>query len=254
MELPEAYIPEIKAAVKPALEIIARRSADIAKPFLVDLGVHTGCMSHIDIMFVAATAETSSLIGLGFFDYAPPVDCFSIAADHFAKTCPDPVLVASVEKAGAVYDNLLLNLLHFTPVNAMVSTAFAVNGQSMTFPPITELKPCSAEAIRWAQGVGKFPFNHVSASPLPLNELQPLAAKIAIEVIKEKELITEAEVALLLSLKPKGLGNRRRANEVNRAVFVQKTPNAKVWYNKAKTLAALQSDTFFVTPKPGKKK
>lgn len=253
MESLKTDLDAIKEALVPAIKLVGTRSADMAKFVLIDHGVSTADMSVTDLMAVGATAWIGSLASLGFFTYVPLEEENSLAAELFAESCNDPALATKAKKVGVISDSLLTIIHNFTPVYSMIESAITASGECLTFPPVTELTPCSEGAIRWAQELGSPLHYHTPTPSVPFENLKQMATKICLEAIKEKELIPEKEMALLLSIPAKSLGNRRRDNEVNRSVYIQKKTNARAWYHKAKALAALQNDTFFVTPKLGKK-
>lgn len=254
MSLSKAAISAINRALEPAIRLIGERSADMAALTLISYGITTQDMSFDDVMAVGAETRIGSLAATGFFNYVPLEDGLSLAADHFAETCRDPLAMARVKKAGLIYNAVLIDLHHFTPLYQMIDSALTANNEDMVFPPVLELKPCSEGATRWARELGS-PLHYTSpVLSVPPEELKTLADKVALEAIKEKELITEAEAAELLSCSPKSLGNQRRAGEVNRSVFTQMKANGKVLYCKAGLLAAVGNKTLFVPPKHGKKR
>lgn len=253
MELPKLSINAIKEALVPAIKLIGTRSADMAALTLINHGIPSSHMQFEDIMVIGATARIGSLAAMGFFNYVPLEEGLSLAASHIAETCQDPAVAARAKKVGLIYDALLIDLHHFTPMYEMIDSAITTNSEDTVFPPVLELKPCSEGAIRWAQELDSPSHYATPTFSHPPEELKPLATKVAIEAIKEKELISEPDMALLLSIPAKSLGNRRRDGEVNRSVYIQKKPNAKAWYHTVKALTALQNGTFFVTPKPRKK-
>ena len=254
MQLSDFATVRIAQALEPAIRLIGERSADAAALTLINHGIETSHMQLEDIMAVSASARIGTLAAIGFFNYVPLEERFSLAADRFAETCRDPTAAARTKKAALIYDALLIDLHNFTPMYQMINSAITTNIEDMVFPPVQELKPCSEGAIRWARELDS-PLHYAApALSVPMEELKPLATKVAIEAIKEKELMGEDEMALLLSIPAKTLGNRRRGNEVNRSVLIQKKPNATVRYHKTKALAALQNGTFFVTPKYGTKR
>jgi hypothetical protein len=254
MGLPESITTRIKVALEPATKLIGTHSANLAKFTLIDHGVPIENMSLADVMVVGARAWIGSLAGQGLFDYVPLEEEFSLAAEQHAKACRDPADAAMAKKVGLLYDATLVILHNFTPLYQMIYSALVANGKEVTFPPVLELRPCSIGASRWAGEIGS-PLRYVTPTlPVSQEELKPLADTIAVEAINEKLLITEESAAELLSCSPKSLGNRRRADEINRSTYIQTKPGGKILYRKAALIAAASNGTVFATPKSGKKK